>query len=83
MNNLWISLVYDFAISDNSDKLWVVCDNGESSPKRWVLVEITVDRGYYAHSTIGTYFKENGVMKYFTLIQGKEWDGEDSIDDYC
>lgn len=83
LNNLWISLVYDFAFSDNSDKLWVVCDNGESSPKRWVLVEITVDRGYYVHSTIGTYFKENGVMKYFTLIQGKEWNGEDSIDDYC
>lgn len=83
LNERWKSVVFDFAISDNSDKLWVACDSGESSLKRWSLTEITIERNYFVQSTIGTYFEQNGVMKIFTLIQGKEWEGEDSIDDYC
>ena len=47
------------------------------------LTEIRTERNYFVHSTIRTFLEQNGVMKYFTLIQGKEWDGEDSIDDYC
>ena len=82
-NDLWKSIVSDFAISADLDKLWVVCDSGESSNKRWALTEITIERDCFVHTTVGTYFDENGVMKYFTLIQGKEWTGEDSIDDYC
>lgn len=82
-NNRWNSFVFDFAISNNSDKLWVVCDNGNNSIKRWALTEITIERGCFVHTTMGTYFNENGVMKYFTLAQGKDWDDEDIIDDYC
>lgn len=77
------SIVFDYAISADSDKLWVVCDNGATSSKRWALIEITIEKDCFVHTTVGTYFDENGVMKYFTLIQGKEWNGEDSIDDYC
>ena len=82
-NNRWNSFVFDFAISNNSDKLWVVCDNGNTSIKRWALIEITIEKGRFVHTTMGTYFDENGVMKYFTLAQGIDWDGEDSFDDYC
>lgn len=82
-NNLWKSIVFDFAISADNDKLWVVCDSGELSIKPWALTEISIERGCFVHTSLGTYFEQNGVMKYFTLTQGKEWDGEDSIDDYC
>lgn len=82
-NKIWKCIVFDFAISADSDKLWVVCDSGESPIKRWALTEITIERGHFVHTTIGTYIEENGVMKSFTLIQGKEWEGEDSIDNYC
>lgn len=83
INERWESIVFDFAISADSDKLWVVCDSGELSTKRWALTEITIERDCYVHTTVRTFLEENGVMKYFTLIQGKEWEGEDSIDDYC
>ena len=82
-NKYWKSIVSDYAISTDLNKLWVVCDNVEPSTKRWALTEITIERNSFVHTTLGTYFEENGVMKYFTLIQGKEWDGENSIDDYC
>ena len=82
-NKYWKSIVSDYAISTDLNKLWVVCDNVEPSTKRWALTEITIERNSFVHTTLGTYFEENGVMKYFTLIQGKEWEGEDSIDDYC
>lgn len=81
-NERWKSVVFDFAISEKSDKLWVVCDNQETSIKRWALVEVTIERGCFVHTTEMTYFEENSVMKSFTLIQGKEWEGEDGIDEY-
>ena len=82
-NQYWTSLVFDFAISKESNKLWVVCDSGKKSVKQWALVEVTIERGYFVHTTISTFFEQNGVMKRFTLIQGKEWNGGDSFDDYC
>lgn len=82
LNKLWKSTVFEFAISNDNKTIWVVCDNGTNSPKRWGLTGITIERGYYVHTTIGTFFEQNGVMKAFTLSQGKEWEGEDSIDDY-
>lgn len=82
-NKYWKSSVFDFAISDDFTKLWVVCDSGEYSIKQWALTEITVEKGNFVHTTIGTYFEKNGVMKEFTLRQGNEWEGEDSIDNYC
>lgn len=82
-NKYWRSVVFDFAISSNSEKLWVVCDSGENSMKQWALTEITIERGYFVHTTVGTYFEQNGVMRSFALIQGQEWNGEDSIDNYC
>lgn len=32
---------------------------------------------------MGTFFEEQGARKQFTLAQGLDWAGEDSIDDYC
>ena len=82
-NKYWKSKVFDFAISSNSDKLWVACDSGETAIKQWVLTEITIERKHFVHTTIGTYFKQNGLMKNLTLVQGKEWCGEIDIDDDC
>ena len=31
INERWKSIVFDYAISADSDKLWVVCDDGELS----------------------------------------------------
>ena len=82
-NNLWRSKIANFAKSVNGDGILVVCDNGENSLKRWALIRITLENDFYVQETLGTYFKYEGVMKYFTLEQGKMWEGEDEIDDFC
>ena len=82
-NELWESKVFDFAISNEKDKVWVVCDSGEKSNKRWSLTEIMIEKEHYIHSCISTYFQQDGAMKYFTLIQGKEWEGGEVFDDLC
>lgn len=50
--------------------------------KPWCVMKITFDKIFH-HSIIKTCFDPNGAEKYFTLAQGLEWTGEDSIDDYC
>ena len=82
-NDLWESKVFDFAISNEKDKVWVVCDSGEKSNKRWSLTEIMIEKEHYIHSCISTYFQQDGAMKCFTLIQGKEWEGGEVFDDLC
>ena len=70
-------------MSEDNEKILIVCDNGEDSIKRWGLVQITFEKEYYIHTTLGTYFEQDGAMKYFTLEQGKEWKGGDVFDDFC
>lgn len=81
-NQLWQSTVLDKAFSEDGQKLWVVLHN-ESGTKQWALVEIYIREDLIIHSTVSTFFSQDGAMKMFTVIQGKEWTGEDSIDDYC
>ena len=49
----------------------------------WGVTEIIIYDGHFLHLSRHTFFSEVGGRKYFTLEQGKEWDGEDCIDDYC
>jgi len=51
--------------------------------KPWGLTIITWENGMFVHQSSGTYFEENGVLADFTRAQGLDWDGSDSIDDYC
>ena len=54
-----------------------------SSVKPFGVVKITYENGYYLHTSLGTFFSEEGAEKEFILAQGLEWNGDDSIDDYC
>lgn len=76
-------VILDFAISSDHQKMWVATDHGEKSIKRWALAEVLYEDGKFIHSSLGTFFEQDGAMKYFTLAQGKEWTGNDPIDDYC
>lgn len=51
--------------------------------KAFGLVEIRYENGRYVHKSLGTFFSDIGAEKRFTIAQGLEWTGEDSIDDYC
>ncbi len=75
------SVVVKYASVDS--KYIVVITTMPSSIKPLALVKITYEDGYYIHTSLGTFFSKEGADKYFTLEQGLEWTGKDSIDDYC
>lgn len=51
--------------------------------KPWALCKITLENGSYIHENEGSFFEEDGGLKYFTIAMGKEWTGGDVLDDYC
>lgn len=57
-------------------------DNGSWGAMSYGLAKIYHSGFQFLHESIRTFFSENGVKKQFTLLQGKEWNGPDSIDDY-
>ncbi|MBR1564044.1 MAG: HNH endonuclease [Paludibacteraceae bacterium] len=77
------SAVIDFAMSDDKKHLWVLTHAQEYQVKPWAISEIVIYNNHFLHLSRRTYFDEIGGRKYFTLEQGKEWTGEDCIDDYC
>ena len=61
-----------------------MCKSGDENPiKPYSLAEITYQNNVFVHNSLGTFFEKDGVEKQFTLVQGLEWTGGDSIDDYC
>lgn len=51
--------------------------------KNFALSEIEWNGEVFIHTAIRTFFDENGVRAAYTRAQDMEWDGPDSIDDYC
>ncbi len=73
-----------FAISKDENILWVMCKSGDENPiKPYSLAEITYQNNVFVHNSLGTFFEKDGAEKQFTLAQGLEWTGADTIDDYC
>lgn len=75
------SMVIKFAVIDNNAIIMITTI--PSSVKPLGLVKVTFENGYYLHTSLGSFFTEKGAEKQFTLAQGLEWTGGDSIDDYC
>jgi hypothetical protein len=83
-NQFTSSIIEDFAMSNDKDVLWIMCKMGEEHPgKPYSLAEITYQNNVFVHASLGTFFEKVGVEKQFTLKQGLEWKGGESIDDYC
>ena len=83
-NQYTSSLIEHFAIANDNKKLWIMCKSAEgNSIKPYSLAEITYQNDIFVHNSLGTYFQKEGAEKQFNLVQGLEWTGEDSIDDYC
>ena len=73
--------VLDFAVINNSEIITIT--ETASGIKPFALMKITFENGFYIHESQGTFFTLEGAEKQFTLAQGLEWAGGDSIDDYC
>jgi len=76
--------VLDFAFMDEGKALIIATkDTNPNAIKHFGLLKVYHSGIQYIHESISTFFEENGVRKYFTIEQGLEWNGPDSIDDYC
>lgn len=75
-------LVVDFAKSIDDTTIWVISSQ-PNGMKPYCLSEISFNGKQFVHKSLGTFFELNGAEKQFTIAQGKEWTGENGIDDYC
>lgn len=78
--NYGISTVFEFTLY--KDKI-LVSTKIPSGIKNYALSEIEWNGEVFIHISKGTFFEENGVRAAYTRAQNLEWDGPDSIDDYC
>jgi hypothetical protein len=74
------SIIVDFVISKDGNSFWVIC-KGNSTVKPWSLAQVTYENNLFVHTNLGSFFKEDGVRKQFTLAQGLEWTGGETMDD--
>lgn len=83
-NQYTSSIVERFAVSNDHNILWIMCKSGDENPiKPYSLAEVTFQNNLFVHNSLGTFFEIGGVEKQFTLAQGFEWTGGETIDDYC
>jgi hypothetical protein len=80
-NDLYESKVEQFAFADKGKTLIVMTKSEGLKP--YALAKITYEDNVYIHTSIQSFFTKEGAEKQFTIAQGFEWTGEDSIDDYC
>lgn len=83
-NQYGASLIINSGFSEDKQALYVLTESseGDAAIKRYALAKITYEDGLFIH-TGHTFFTKEGAEKQFTLAQGLEWTGGDSIDDYC
>lgn len=65
------------------DDAIVVITLSPKAIKPFALAKITFEETYFLHTSLGTFFTEEGVEKQYALAQGLEWTGGDTLDDYC
>lgn len=75
--------VEKFVLADEKTILIMTNIYEPSQVKNYALAKITYEDGYYMHTSLGTFFTEEGAEKQYTLAQGLEWTGGDTFDDFC
>ena len=60
-----------------------MCKFSEDAVKPWTLAQVTYENNLFVHTSLCSFFEKIGTEKQFTLAKGYEWNGGDSIDDYC
>ena len=84
-NNLYSSLVFKSSTSEDKQTIYVISEStgDKNSVKPFALAKITFENGKFVHTSLGSFFSQEGAEKQFCLAQGLEWHGGGSIDDYC
>lgn len=80
------TVVDQVAIDRDRSAIYLLGSHGEGAIKPWSVARIMLeDVGGHKiiHESHRTFFAREGAEQTFTEIQGFEWKGEDSIDNYC
>ncbi|MCK0190850.1 HNH endonuclease signature motif containing protein [Arenibacter sp. F20364] len=75
------STVVNAETSENEKELLVITASDNIKP--FALAKVYIETEKFIHESLGTFFTLIGAQKQFNLALGLEWNGEDSIDDYC
>lgn len=76
------SIIFDYATSEDGNILWVMCKTNEDNAiKPWSLAQVHYEYNLFVHTNLGSFFEKVGAEKQFTVVQGLEWTGGNSIDD--
>lgn len=75
--------IANFAKSKDGNTLWIMCKlSVGTSMKPWYLVQVTYEKNLFVHISLGSFFEKIGAEREFTIAQGLEWNGRNSIDYY-
>jgi len=74
--------VMDFGINEEENALYVLTFKADGL-KHYGLCRVIIEDRFYIHESVTTYWDENGAKQGMASALGKEWDGPDSIDNYC
>ena len=67
----------------NQKAIFILTKFEPKGVKPYALAKVTFENDCFIHTALGTFFTLEEGYKSFTLAQGLEWSGGDSIDDYC
>lgn len=81
-NHLYTSLVLDAELYNNQIIVKTI-NKDKEAVKLWAVSIITFLGNKFIHQSYGIYFEETAADKNYTTLLGREWTGEDGIDDYC
>ena len=76
-------IVLESMTIDDKTLLVMTEDTSKDAIKPYSVCRIIISGKQFIHECISTYFELNGAKKYYTIEQGKEWTGPETIDDYC
>ncbi len=78
-NETYKSFVYKFLFVEKEHMILVITYGGTIKP--YALAKITYQDNNFIHTSFGTFMTLEGAEKEFTLKQGLQYQGEDSLDD--
>lgn len=78
-------VVLDFGYNPSDNAIYVLTQKGDEESqeaiKPWALCKIYLSDGFFIHENKGSFFHEDGGLKYFSLAMGREWTGGEVYDD--
>ncbi|QHS58810.1 HNH endonuclease signature motif containing protein [Chitinophaga agri] len=73
LNEHVTTTVYDFALSDDRNVLWILTKSAKENPvKTWLLLQVTYENEMFVHTSLGTYLDQDGAEKQFAIARGIE-----------